>query len=177
MATMAIRALFAETPVSWRVTMTTQTVYELQQVQTYNSEAFKFKQKTTEAAHDKTVFGTLFASGLEKPEAWGLFDGETLVGGIETALAADRLVVTQLWVQKKYQRQGQATALVAIAKKRVVTDRLRGLVMATTTDNFAAIRFCLSAGFRWNGFDLTRYSNEDAVTNGISVELFLAAEK
>lgn len=107
----------------------------------------------------------LFNSMHANIMAWGAFDGNNLIAGIETGIEGwsknPRLYISLLWVNDDYKRKGIASALVDMAKKRAADENLRAIYLETWSCNEHAIDFYTSQGFKLIGFDSCANSNED----------------
>jgi len=105
----------------------------------------------------------LFQPWWDGVKAWGIIENERLIAAIETAVEewSNRLIVTELWVDDAYRRQGIATALMDIAMKRAKEEKRRVLMLETQSCNEGAIDFYLNYGFSLIGFDSCAYQNND----------------
>lgn len=109
----------------------------------------------------------LFNNGFNNVQAFGVFDDDKLVGGIEFGTEDawkqyPRLFITLLWVDEGYRRMGLAASLVNKAKERAKNENLRAVFVSTWSRNEHAVAFYLSQGFKLIGFDSCWKSNEDA---------------
>jgi predicted N-acetyltransferase YhbS len=105
----------------------------------------------------------LYLDHWEKAYAWGILNDGQLIAAIETCPEewSNRLMITELWVDEKYRRQGLGHRLMAVAKEQLRHERRRALILETQSCNTAAIAFYQSEGFTLMGFDTCCYSNND----------------
>ena len=108
----------------------------------------------------------LFKNGYSDVQAFGVFNDDKLVGGIEFGIETwkqnPRLYITLLWVDESHRRMGVAASLVNIAKERAKNENFRAVFVETWSRNEHAVAFYLSQGFKLIGFDSCWKSNEDA---------------
>ena len=118
--------------------------------------------------HDK-----LFQSWWDDIKAWGIVENGRLVAAIETAVEewSNRLMVTELWIDKAYRRKGIATALMDIAVQRAKSEKRRAIKLETQSRNEGAISFYLAYGFTLIGFDACAYQNNDLERKEVRMEL------
>jgi len=123
--------------------------------------------------HDPDETDKLFQHWWADIKAWGIIENKKLVAVIETAVEVwnNRLIVTELWVDEDYRRQGIATALMDIAMKRVKDEKRRVLVLETQSRNESAIDFYLNYGFTLIGFDTCAYRNNDLERKEVRLDL------
>jgi len=119
-----------------------------------------FDEPYINAPNDKDK---LFQPWWDNVKAWGLIENERLIAAIETAVEewSNRLIVTELWVDDAYRRQGLATSLMDIALKRAKEEKRRVVMLETQSCNEGAIDFYLNYGFILIGFDSCAYQNND----------------
>ena len=129
------------------------------------------------AQHDSDV---LFQHWVEQPIAWGVVQDGRLLAAIETATEnwANRLIVTELWVDESLRRQGVATALMDKAIERAKAEGRRVVVLETQSCNPGAIRFYLHYGYVLIGFDTCAYQNNDVQRREVRLDFgyFLPAK-
>jgi ribosomal protein S18 acetylase RimI-like enzyme len=117
----------------------------------------------------------LFTTGYADVKAWGVFDGERLIAGVETGVESrsksPRLYISLLWVDEDYRRKGIAAALISTAKKRAIDESFRAVFLETWSCNEHAVAFYLSQGFRLIGFDNCANSNEDVEKYNVPLKL------
>lgn len=106
---------------------------------------------------------SLFSDWLTAPKAFGVFEGEILLGFIELSQEDwnNRLRITNLWVDENHRFQGIGKTLVAQAIETAKASGQRALVLETQSCNDLAIRFYQSCGFELIGLDTTHYQNDD----------------
>ena len=108
----------------------------------------------------------LFKNGYKDVQAFGVFDDDKLVGGIEFGIEEwsgnPRLFICLLWVDDSHKRKGIAVNLMNLAKERAKNENLRAIFVTTYSRNEHAVAFYLSQGFKLIGFDSCWKSNEDA---------------
>ena len=115
----------------------------------------------------------LFQPWWEDIAAWGIVIDNRLIAVIETAVEqwSNRLLVTELWIDDAYRRQGIGTALMNLALKRARDEKRRVLMLETQSRNENAIAFYLAFGFTLIGFDACAYHNNDLVRKEVRMEL------
>lgn len=116
---------------------------------------------------------SLYQAHWEKAEAFGVFEGDKLIGAIEICPEewSNRLIVTELWVAEGYRKIGVGKALMDYAKSRAVTDGRRAIILETQSCNVNAIGFYLHEGFTLIGFDSCCYSNRDIERKEVRLDL------
>ena len=139
--------------------------YDLEVSQSEESFIATLTKKPFDVPFEKKPDDTdmLFQPWWEDVMAWGIVENEQLIAVIETAVEgwSNRLIVTELWIDDNYRRQGIATALMDIAKNRAIEEKRRVLMLETQSCNEGAITFYLQYGFELIGFDKYAYSNND----------------
>ena len=115
----------------------------------------------------------LYAQWWEGAEAYGIFDGEALVGCIELWKEnwSNRLRVTELWVADSHHRRGFGGALMDFAKAQAKALGCRALMLETQSGNETAIAFYLAQGLTLFGFDRSCYTNNDVERGDVRLEL------
>lgn len=104
--------------------------------------------------------------------AWGVVEEGKLAAAIETCpLEFNRLRVTELWVDEKYQKQGIGHALMELAKEQALIENRRAVILETQSCNTNAIAFYLHEGFTLIGFDSCCYRNNDIDRKEVRLEL------
>ena len=105
----------------------------------------------------------LFQLWWNDVKAWGIIENKRLVAVIETAVEewSNRLIVTEIWIDDAYRRQGIATFLMDVAMKRAREEKCRAMILETQSCNEGAIAFYLDYGFSLIGFDACAYENND----------------
>jgi len=115
----------------------------------------------------------LFQPWWDDVKAWGIVVNEQLLAVIETAVEkwSNRLIVTELWIDDDHRRQGIATALMNMAKKRAQDEKRRVLMLETQSCNEGAIAFYLQYGFELIGFDKYAYQNNDIERKEVRINM------
>ena len=115
----------------------------------------------------------LFQKHWKGAFAYGAFDGENLIGAIELYPEkwANRIRVTELWVDEKYRRQGTGKRLMNIAKAQAKKRGARMLILETQSCNVNAIGFYLHEGFDLVGFLSCDYTNSDLSRKEVRFEM------
>jgi len=123
--------------------------------------------------HKPKEFDKLFQPWWEDVKAWGILEDGRLVAAIETAVEGwnNRLMVTELWIDAAYRRQGIATALMDIAMQRAREEKRRALVLETQSCNEGAIAFYLAYGLTLFGFDAHAYRNDDLERREVRINM------
>ena len=151
---------------------TSKAYYDLRLRTGANVFACEFVRTPCQPVHKEFV-DKLFAPHWDDPHAYGLWDGNQLVGVIELTPETwnNRLRVTNLCVQEDRRRRGFGTLLMTKAKEIARAQKRRALILETQSCNAAAIAFYLSQGFTFMGFNACEYSNEDIERHEIRIEL------
>ncbi len=115
----------------------------------------------------------LYAEYWEDACAWGVIENDELVAAIETCPEkwSNRLRVTELWIDPKYQKKGIGRQLMNIAKEQARLERRRAVILETQSCNVNAIGFYLHEGFTLIGFDACCYTNTDIERGEVRIEL------
>ena len=114
----------------------------------------------------------LYEDHWENAYAWGVFDAGELVAAIETdpELWSNRLRITELWVDEKYQKQGIGHGLMELAKEQARRERRRAIILETQSCNVNAIDFYQHEGFTLIGMDTCCYKNNDLERKEVRLE-------
>lgn len=136
-------------------------------------EKSKFKNPVTHTPEEYDFPDKLFAAHWVGAFAYGIFSEERLIGAIEMYPEkwADRLRITELWVDEQYHKQGIGKTLMHIAKKWVVNHNYRMIILETQSCNINAIGFYLHEEFMLVGFCSCDYSNTDLDRKEVRMEL------
>lgn len=123
----------------------------------------------------KSFESSLFSDWMIHPQAFGAFEGETLLGFVELSQEDwnNRLRITNIWVDEKHRYQGVGKALIAHAIETGKAGGQRALVLETQSCNDPAIRFYQSYGFELIGLDTTHYQNDDIQRGEVRLEFGL----
>lgn len=105
--------------------------------------------------------------------SFGAYDGVELVGlALAEPLSWNRSVwVWELGVAPSHRRRGIATGLVRALARRAEARGYRVIVCETQTSNDPAIAFYRKAGFRFEGLDLSYYTNDDVRKGEVAIFL------
>lgn len=115
---------------------------------------------------------SLYSDDWKDAIAYGAFEGDKLVGAIETCPEWNRrLRVTEMWVDSRHRRKGVGSALMEYVKQIARKEGRRALVLETQSRNAGAIAFYISQGYTMIGFDDCCYSNNDMEKEGIRIEM------
>ncbi|WP_310603290.1 GNAT family N-acetyltransferase [Anaerosporobacter sp.] len=114
----------------------------------------------------------LYEEHWEHAFAWGVLENEKLVAAIETdqELWSNRLRITELWVDKEYQKKGIGHALIELAKEQARQERRRAIILETQSCNVNAIDFYMHEGFNLIGMDTCCYKNNDLDRKEVRLE-------
>ena len=99
---------------------------------------------------------SLYQSHWQEAEAYGIFDGEELIGAVEVCPEgwSNRLAVTELWVKDGHRKNGVGKALMNKVKELCISRGHRAVILETQSCNANAIGFYLHEGFELIGFEL-----------------------
>lgn len=116
---------------------------------------------------------SLYQPHWKNAEAFGVFDGDKLIGAIEICPEEwwNRLIVTELWVAEGYRKKGVGRALMNHAKQRAISDKRRAIILETQSCNVNAMGFYLHEGFTLIGFDSCCYTNRDIERKDVRIDL------
>ena len=124
---------------------------------------------------EKSFESSLFSDWMIHPQAFGAFEGETLLGFVELSQEDwnNRLRITNIWVDEECRYQGIGKALIAYAIEVGKANGQRSLVLETQSCNDPAIRFYQSCGFELIGLDTIHYQNDDIQRGEVRLEFGL----
>ena len=130
------------------------------------------KRKKTKKK-EKGFIANLCESHIEKPNVFGIFDKKKLVAVIEGSLETwnNRYRIWNLWVDKKYRREGFATYLFKHMIDYAVTLNARAVILEVQSCNDPAISFYLSQGLHFVGLNTMEYSNDDIQNKEVRLEM------
>ena len=115
---------------------------------------------------------SLYSDDWKDAIAYGAFEGDKLIGAMETCPEWNRrLRVTEMWVDSRHRRKGVGSALMEHVKQIAKEEGRRALVLETQSRNAGAIAFYISQGYTMIGFDDCCYSNNDMEKEGIRIEM------
>ena len=116
----------------------------------------------------------LYQDYWEGAEAYGVIGAEgELLACIEVCPEewSNRLMVTELWIDERFRRQGLGKRLMDKAKEIAVRDKRRAIMLETQSCNTNAIGFYLHEGFELIGFDKCCYTNHDIERREVRINL------
>ena len=133
----------------------------------------KFPSPVTHTPEEYDYPDKLFQKHWKGAVAYGAFDDGKFVGAVELYPEkwANRIRVTELWIDEEYRRHGIGKRLMDIAKETARKRGARMLILETQSCNFNAINFYLHEGFDLVGFLSCDYSNADLERNEVRLEL------
>ena len=116
---------------------------------------------------------SLYQSHWQEAEAYGIFDGEELIGAVEVCPEgwSNRLAVTELWVKDGHRKNGVGKALMNKVKELCISRGHRAVILETQSCNANAIGFYLHEGFELIGFDSCCYTNADIKRKEVRLDL------
>ncbi len=120
----------------------------------------------------KSFESQLFETYWEKPEAYGLFDKEQIIGVVAVNHEEwnNRLRVTDILVVSEHRRRGIGHRLMEVVKETAKRLKARAIVLESQTCNTTAIDFYRKEGFEIVGFDSICYSNSDIENKEVRIE-------
>ena len=132
-----------------------------------------FEKPVTHVQEEYDYPDKLFQKHWKGAFAYGAFVGETLVGVIELCPEAwaNRIRVTELWVDKDHRGQGLGRRLIDLAKAQVKKRGARMLILETQSCNVNAIGFYLHEGLALVGVLTCDYSNTDLERKEVRLEM------
>ncbi len=104
--------------------------------------------------------------------AWGIIEDGKLIAAIETdhEIWSNRLRITELWVDKNYQKKGIGHALIEVAREQARQERRRAIILEIQSCNVNAIDFYMHEGFTLIGMDTCCYKNNDIDRKEVRLE-------
>lgn len=117
---------------------------------------------------------SLYQEHWEKAEVYGIVgDNGELLACIEICPEewSNRLMVTELWVDDRLQKQGIGKKLMDKAKEIAKRQNRRAIILETQSCNTNAIGFYLHQGFELIGFDKCCYTNKDIERREVRINL------
>ena len=135
-------------------------------------EKKRFSEPVAHTPEEHDYPDRLYADWWEGACAWGVLVTGELAAAIETDPEqwSNRLRITELWVEKTYQKQGIGHALMEVAKEQARLERRRAIILETQSCNVNAIGFYLHEGFHLIGMDTCCYSNCDPERREVRME-------
>lgn len=125
------------------------------------------KQAEKEIVHTPEEYDfpdKLYQDHWEGAEAYGVVgDNGELLACVEVCPEewSNRLMVTELWVDKALRGKGLGKRLMDKAKEVALRQKRRAIILETQSCNTNAIGFYLHQGFELIGFDTCCYTNND----------------
>ncbi len=115
----------------------------------------------------------LYASWWKKAKAYGVFKENQLIAAIELCPESwsNRLLITELWVDSSFRRQGIGSLLIDFAKNKTLKHNYRALLLETQSCNTTAVDFYFHQGFILFGFDRCCYQNDDVKRKEVRLNL------
>lgn len=125
--------------------------------------------------HEERSFDDVFFSEwLEKPTAFGAFDGGELIGYVEGSPESwnNRFRISNICVFENAKRgSGVGTKLLDAIQVAAASSGARMIILETQSCNENAITLYLKNGFEMIGFDLYAYSNDDPERHEVRFEM------
>lgn len=116
---------------------------------------------------------SLYQDHYPGAQAFGIFDGDSMIAAMELWHEewSNRMRLTELWVDSRYQKRGLGHLLMEKAKSIAFEKKCRALMLETQSCNVNAIGFYLHEGFSLIGFDACCYSNRDLLRKEVRLEM------
>lgn len=137
-------------------------------------DGFRLKYETFDALMEKSFDDMFFGEWLEKPVAFGAFEGEKMLGYIEGSPETwnNRFHISNICIFESDGRgRGIGTRLMETITKEAELLGARMIVLETQSCNEKAIAFYKKNGFDVIGFDLYAYSNTDPERHEVRLEM------
>lgn len=133
----------------------------------------RFEKPVTHTPEENDFPDRLYAKWWPNACAWGVIIDGVLKAAIETAVEewSNRLRVTELWVDRDYQKKGIGHALMETAKEQARKKHCRAVMLETQSCNANAVGFYLHEGFTLIGLDTCCYRNDDLSRKEVRLEL------
>ena len=135
---------------------------------------FQMRYTAFEAPVEKSFDDEFFGEWLDHPVAYGVFEGDRLVGYVEGAIEGwnNRYRLSNICVFDCANRHGGiGSALMNAILCEAKESGARMIVLETQTCNENAITFYRKNGFELIGFDLYSYTNSDPERHEIRIEM------
>ena len=128
-----------------------------------NIKKKRFDKPFTHVPEDGDYPDKLYENWWENAEAYGIIDGDKLLGAIELCEEewSHRMMVTELFVDESIRNRGYGRKLMELAIKISKERKCRALMLETQSSNVNAVDFYLHMGFKLIGFDTCCYTNKD----------------
>ena len=135
---------------------------------------FQMRYTAFEAPVEKSFDDEFFGEWLDHPVAYGVFEGDRLVGHVEGAIESwnNRYRISNICIFDFENRsRGIGSALIKTILREAESAKARMAVLETQTCNENAIAFYRRNGFEIIGFDLYSYSNDDPEKCEVRIEM------
>lgn len=135
---------------------------------------FQMRYTAFEAPVEKSFDDEFFGEWLDHPVAYGVFEGDRLVGYVEGAIEGwnNRYRISNICIfDFENRRRGIGSALIKTILCEAESAKARMAVLETQTCNENAIAFYRRNGFEIIGFDLYSYSNNDPEKCEVRIEM------
>ena len=123
---------------------------------------------------EKSFDDEFFGEWLDHPVAYGVFEGDRLVGYVEGAIEGwnNRYRISNICIFDFENRsRGLGQALMNAILREAEASGARMVILETQTCNENAIAFYRRNGFEIIGFDLYSYSNDDPEKCEVRIEM------
>lgn len=135
---------------------------------------FQMRYTAFEAPVEKSFDDKFFGEWLDHPVAYGVFEGDRLVGYVEGAIEGwnNRYRISNICIFDFENRsRGIGSVLIKTILREAESAKARMAVLETQTCNENAIAFYRRNGFEIIGFDLYSYSNDDPEKCEVRIEM------
>ncbi len=135
---------------------------------------FQMRYTAFEAPVEKSFDDKFFGEWLDHPVAYGVFEGDRLVGYVEGAIEGwnNRYRISNICIFDFENRsRGLGQALMNAILREAEASGARMVILETQTCNETAIAFYRRNGFEIIGFDLYSYSNDDPEKCEVRIEM------
>ena len=135
---------------------------------------FRLRYVPLGAPMEKSFDDEFFGEWLEDPIAFGVFEGDKLIGYVEGSIEGwnNRFRLSNICVLDFSERsRGVGTALMKTIEQAAENTGARMLILETQSCNENAIAFYKKNGFEIVGFDLYAYSNDDPERHEVRIEM------
>ena len=135
---------------------------------------FQMRYTAFEAPVEKSFDDKFFGEWLDHPVAYGVFEGDRLVGYVEGAIEGwnNRYRISNICIFDCENRsRGIGSVLIKTILREAESAKARMAVLETQTCNENAIAFYRRNGFEIIGFDLYSYSNDDPEKCEVRIEM------
>ena len=139
-----------------------------------SESGFQLRYARFDAPVEKSFDDAMFGEWLEKPVAFGAFEGGELLGFVEGSPETwnNRFRISNICVFDRATRQrGIGSMLMGAIQAAAESLSARMIVLETQSCNEAAIAFYRRNGFSIIGFDLYTYSNTDPERHEVRIEM------